>query len=45
MEAENAQAAIENLLDERRAFPPPDSFRAGAVVKDDSVYHEAEADF
>jgi acetyl-CoA synthetase len=45
MNTENAQAAIENLLDERRAFPPSESFRAGAVVKDEAVYREAEEDF
>ena len=45
MKAENAGAAIEALLDERRAFPPPEEFRAGAVIKDGAVYREAEEDF
>jgi acetyl-CoA synthetase len=37
-------AAIEALLNERRTFPPADEFRAGAVVKDESVYHRAAED-
>ena len=35
---------IEALLNEQREFPPPDSFRAGALIRDDSVYEEAERD-
>jgi acetyl-CoA synthetase len=38
-------AHIEALLSESRTFPPPEDFRAGALIKDDSVYREAEADF
>jgi len=45
METEHAQAAIEALLEERRTFPPPDDFRAGAIISDDSVYRRAEEDF
>ncbi len=45
MATESAQGAIEALLVERRTFPPPDSFRADAIVADDSVYQEAEHDF
>ena len=36
---------IEGLLDEQRTFPPPEAFRARAIIQDDSVYREAEADF
>jgi acetyl-CoA synthetase len=36
---------IEGLLNEERTFPPPDEFRANAIIQDDSVYREAEADF
>ena len=35
---------IEALLNEQREFPPPESFRAGALIRDDSVYEEAERD-
>jgi acetyl-CoA synthetase len=45
VKAEPAQAAIEALLDEQRTFPPPPEFRAGALIRDDSVYREAEEDF
>jgi acetyl-CoA synthetase len=45
METEHAQAAIEALLEERRTFPPPEDFRAGAIISDDSVYRRAEEDF
>src|SRR5436190_21736060 len=41
---QDAQAAIEALLDERRTFPPPPEFAAEAVVADPSVYEEAERD-
>jgi acetyl-CoA synthetase len=37
--------AIEALLQEERTFPPPEEFRASALIRDDSVYREAEADF
>ena len=42
---ERARDRIEALLSESRTFPPPEDFRAGALIKDDSVYREAEADF
>jgi acetyl-CoA synthetase len=46
METEHAQqAAIEALLEEARTFPPPEEFRAQAVIKDDEVYRRAEEDF
>ncbi len=45
METEHAQAAIEALLDEVRTFPPPEEFRANAVIGDDEVYRRAEDDF
>ena len=45
METEHAQATIEALLQERRTFPPPEEFRAGAIVSDDDVYRRAEEDF
>ncbi|MGI8606436.1 MAG: acetate--CoA ligase [Gaiellaceae bacterium] len=35
---------IEALLDEQREFPPPQAFRAAALIRDDSVYEEAERD-
>ena len=37
--------AIEALFGENRTFPPPADFRAHALVKDDSMYKQAEADF
>jgi acetyl-CoA synthetase len=45
METEHAQAAIEALLEERRTFPPPEEFRAGAIISNDEVYRRAEEDF
>jgi acetyl-CoA synthetase len=41
----NDAPAIENLLSEARTFPPPQSFTERAVVKDRSVYEQAEADY
>ena len=41
----NEHEVIEGLLDEQRTFRPPDAFRANAIIQDDSVYREAEADF
>src|SRR5512132_3326733 len=35
---------IEALLNEQREFPPPEAFRAGALIRDASVYEEAERD-
>ena len=37
-------AEIADLLRENRTFPPPAGFRARAVVRDESVYAEAERD-
>jgi acetyl-CoA synthetase len=45
MATESAHGSIEALLVEQRTFPPPQEFRAGAIIDDDSVYHEAEQDF
>ncbi|MGH8896192.1 MAG: acetate--CoA ligase [Egibacteraceae bacterium] len=36
---------LSNLYREDRSFPPPDGFAARALVQDESVYEEAEADF
>ncbi len=36
--------AIESLLAEGRKFPPPEAFRRDALVTDEVVYAEAEAD-
>jgi acetyl-CoA synthetase len=33
------------LLDEARTFPPPEEFRAGAIIADGEVYRRAEDDF
>jgi acetyl-CoA synthetase len=35
---------IESLLDERRTFAPPESFRSRAAVRDESLYEHAKAD-
>jgi acetyl-CoA synthetase len=35
---------IESLLVERRTFAPPESFRAGATVNDESIYESARRD-
>jgi len=35
---------IEALLSEQRTFPPSEDFRAGALIRDDSVYEEAARD-
>jgi acetyl-CoA synthetase len=46
METEPAhEAAIEALLEEARTFPPPEDFRAQAIVKDDEVYRRAAENF
>jgi acetyl-CoA synthetase len=44
-ETAHAQAAIEALLEEQRTFPPPEEFRAQAVISDEEVYRRAEEDF
>ncbi len=36
--------AIENLFSEARTFPPPDEFKANALVKDMSLHERAEQD-
>jgi acetyl-CoA synthetase len=36
--------AIENLFSEGRTFPPPDEFKANALVTDRSLYEQAEQD-
>jgi acetyl-CoA synthetase len=41
--AESVERRLEALLDVER-FPPPDEFRKGALVTDDSIYEEAERD-
>ena len=38
-------ALIEGLLQEGRTFQPSEEFVSGALVRDDAVYREAEADF
>ncbi len=35
---------IESLLVEHRTFAPPESFRAGATINDESVYDSARGD-
>jgi acetyl-CoA synthetase len=45
MTTQETQAAIEALIREERTFPPPEEFRATALIGDDSVYREAEADY
>ena len=45
METERARAAIEALLEEQRTFPPPEEFRAQAIVADEEVYRRADEDF
>ena len=42
--AEQPQQEIEVLLDEQRAYPPPEDFRRQAWVQDSSIYREAAAD-
>ena len=43
-EQEIPKQEIEVLLDEQRAYPPPEDFRRQAWVQDESIYREAEAD-
>jgi len=40
-----SEPTIEALLAEGRTFPPPDGFRASALVSDASLHAEADADF
>lgn len=42
--AARAEDAIEVLLDEQRFFDPPPEFQAQAIVRDASIYEEAERD-
>src|SRR6266536_705347 len=42
---QQAHETISVLVREGRTFPPPPEFTAQALVKDDSVYEEAERDF
>jgi acetyl-CoA synthetase len=44
MADQKANPEIEDLLGEDRTFPPPPDFRARAVVRDDSIYAEADRD-
>jgi acetyl-CoA synthetase len=39
-----SEPTIEDYLHEERTFPPPPEFVAGALVRDESIYREAEAD-
>ena len=39
------EATIEAYYLEDRTFPPPEDFRRNALVSDDSLYKEAEADW
>ena len=39
------EPTIEDYFHEERVFPPSAQFRAGALVSDDSLYREADADF
>jgi acetyl-CoA synthetase len=41
---DHSTAEFSDLLREDRTFPPPESFRAGAHVRDESIYAEAERD-
>jgi acetyl-CoA synthetase len=45
MEAAVAEPTIEAYYLEERTFPPPDEFRANALVSDESLHKEADADF
>jgi acetyl-CoA synthetase len=40
-----AEPTIEDYLSENRTFPPPAGFVADALVRDDRIYSEADADF
>ena len=44
MAEEKDAGNIEALLEEKRVFEPPESFRANALVKDDGIYREATDD-
>jgi acetyl-CoA synthetase len=40
-----SQPTISDLANEDRLFPPPPGFQATALVSDDSLYREADADY
>src|SRR4051812_20422829 len=40
-----AEPTISDYLVENRTFPPPADFVAGALIKDESLYTEADADY
>jgi acetyl-CoA synthetase len=42
--ADSARAEIDDLLREDRTFPPPPEFRAHALVRDESLYADADRD-
>jgi acetyl-CoA synthetase len=44
-EAEDTSATIEDYLAEDRTFPPPEAFKADALIRDAEIYDEAETDF
>ncbi|GAG29273.1 unnamed protein product, partial [marine sediment metagenome] len=39
------ERSIETLLQEKRVFRPPKSFRSSAHVQSDKLYEEAKKDF
>ncbi len=43
-EERTLEQKLEALLDQE-TFPPPDGFREKALIKDDSIYEEAESDY
>src|SRR5205085_4617327 len=45
MEDAVAEPTIEAYYLEERTFPPPDDFRANALITDESLHKEADADF
>ena len=45
MEDAVAEPTIEAYYLEERTFPPPDEFRANALIADESLHKEADADF
>src|SRR4029077_10330472 len=44
IDADQLERELAELLEVEK-FPPPESFREKALVKDDSLYEEAERDF
>ena len=43
--SDDTRAAIEDYYSEERTFPPPEDFRAGALVSDRALYEAAERDW